>query len=434
MKNAHGKGLLATLLVALIATGCIQMPENFSGLPPGVWRATLNLASGPAVGDEAFDEKTNGLLPFNFEVVYPNRDSFYIVIINGEERIILDDIVMAWDRRLGKDTLRIDIPYYDSYIHARYEEDAIEGDWYVPNRGENYKIPFRALHSKDYRFGMIEAPDFDASGRWHVRFNPDQPNEFDAIGVFEQDRDGLLNGTFMRSTGDYRYLEGKVSEDRLFMSVFDGSHAYLFEAKLLADGSLAGIYRSGNHYKVYWTATRNDDVGLDDPYEMSEIVDAQLDSLLNLTDYLGNQIDLTAPPYAGKPLIFQVMGTWCPNCRDETEFLIEYQKNNPDKDFNIVAFSFERYEDEAKARKAIAKYIDHFNIKYPVVHVGGNSKALASRTIPNLSGILAFPTLIFIDNNNRIVKVHSGFNGPATDKYETFQRDFDRTITLLINS
>lgn len=55
----------------------------------------------------------------------------------------------------------------------------------------------------------------------------------------------------MTNTGDDRYLEGVVNGDRLHLSVFDGSHAYLYEAKIL-NGQLSGIYRSGKHYKTYW--------------------------------------------------------------------------------------------------------------------------------------------------------------------------------------
>ena len=56
----------------------------------------------------------------------------------------------------------------------------------------------------------------------------------------------------MTNTGDDRYLEGQVNGDRLYLSTFDGTHAYLYEAKILPDGQLSGIYRSGNHYKTYW--------------------------------------------------------------------------------------------------------------------------------------------------------------------------------------
>jgi hypothetical protein len=40
----------------------------------------------------------------------------------------------------------------------------------------------------------------------------------------------------------------------------------------------------------------------------------------------------------------------------------------------------------------------------------------------------AFPTMLILDENNRVVKIHTGFNGPATSQYEIFKRDFEESI------
>ena len=99
-------------------------------------------------------------MPFNFEVIYDRPDSFHLVIHNGEERIVVNDIRMGVDRRTARDTLWIDFPLYDSHIQAQYEEDAIEGWWVAGNR-KDYRIKFKALHSQPYRF--FQNPDPPAS-------------------------------------------------------------------------------------------------------------------------------------------------------------------------------------------------------------------------------------------------------------------------------
>jgi hypothetical protein len=38
---------------------------------------------------------------------------------------------------------------------------------------------------------------------------------------------------------DYRYLEGIVRGDSMFLSTFDGAHSYLFTAKIETDSRLA---------------------------------------------------------------------------------------------------------------------------------------------------------------------------------------------------
>ena len=128
------------------------------------------------------------------------------------------------------------------------------------------------------------------------------------------------------------------------------------------------------------------------------------------------------------------MGTWCPNCRDETEFLVNYRKTHPEKSFGIVALAFERHRDPDLARRAIRKYIDHFGLDYEVLYVGNNNKDEAGRMLPFLGKVVSFPTLVFLDRNNRVVATHTGFNGPATDKYEQFSREFDVLIDSLINA
>ena len=46
-----------------------------------------------------------------------------------------------------------------------------------------------------------------------------------------------------------------------------------------------------------------------------------------------------------------------------------------------------------------------------------------------LSKIISYPTTIFLDRNKRVIKIHTGFNGPATgEKYIEFKKEFDRTI------
>ena len=47
---------------------------------------------------------------------------------------------------------------------------------------------------------------------------------------------------------DFNFAEGTVSGDSLYLSTFDGAHAFLFEAKV-TDSTLAGTFYSGNHWK-----------------------------------------------------------------------------------------------------------------------------------------------------------------------------------------
>mgnify|MGYP003693500275 FL=1 len=73
------------------------------------------------------------------------------------------------------------------------------------------------------------------------------------------------------------------------------------------------------------------------------------------------------------------------------------------------------------------------NIPYEILHAGVANIDSASAALPQLSGIKSFPTLLFLDQNNVIYKIHTGFDGPATSQYTTFVEDFKMTIQQLKN-
>ncbi len=420
--------ILAVLLSGL--SSCLTFGETFEKIPPGIWRGVLILSNEK----DGFDEQSGGELPFNFEVVYDQPDSFHIILHNGKERIEVRDISMGVDRRTARDTIRIEFPIYDSYITAQYEEDAIEGFWVV-NSKENYRIPFRALHGQDYRFFQLpETPKANLTGQWDAQFEVDTENPEPKLGEFKQEGNHL-RGTFLSNTGDYRFLEGAVHGDRLFLSVFDGSHAFLFEAKVMDDGSLTGIFRSGKHYKTYWTATRNDSLtaeNFSNPLALTQMVSDKPFSL-SLLDPQGNSIDISKGQFEGRPKIIQVMGTWCPNCKDETRFLLDYLAQHPDPGFEILGVAFERYRDTLKANQAIKTYRSKLNIPYPVVFGGSSNKAEALKTLPMLNEVIAYPTMIFLDRYNQVVAIHTGFSGPATSAYDAFTKEFDQLVSQMLS-
>ncbi|MDX1665960.1 MAG: TlpA disulfide reductase family protein, partial [Saprospiraceae bacterium] len=299
-----------------------------------------------------FEEVSGGELPFNFEVIYDTDSTFHIEIINGEERIRVDDIHMGRDRSTAKDTILINFPVYDSYIRGIYEEGIIEGEWVVTNR-DNYSIPFVARHGRDHRFTQLKKePVMDLSGKWEATFEIERESPFKAIGDFEQNGNHLT-GTFLTETGDYRFLEGTVQEDKLYLSVFDGAHAFLFEAKIREDSSLIGSFRSGKHYKTLWEAVPNEAFSLRDPYTLTYLKEGYDRFGFSFPDTEGQTVSLDDPPYQDKVVIVQITASWCPNCRDETRFLVEYLQENTHPDLEVIALAFEKHRDREKAMRAV---------------------------------------------------------------------------------
>ncbi|MEM9546621.1 MAG: TlpA disulfide reductase family protein [Bacteroidota bacterium] len=422
-------------LIAILLFSCVEpLDKAFSKLPPGIWRGVLVLDNTPPIfapDDEVTIKKDySGELPFNFEVKYTDNENFYIEIHNADERITVSDIVYGRDKATAKDTIIINFPVFDTYIKAIYEDDIMEGDLYV-NYKENYQIPFKAYFGQSHRFTTLKKkPKMDISGKWEVKFEVDTDDEYPAVGEFVQEGN-RVTGTFMTETGDYRYLEGTIQDQRIFLSTFDAAHAFLFEAKLLDDNSLIGSFRSGKHYTTTWSAIKNDNAKLGDAFELttSKIADQPFD--FTFDDLNGKKVSLSDEQFNDKIKLVKISGTWCPNCKDESLFLIDYLNNNPSEDIAVIEVAFERYKNELKAKEVLKRYKEKMQLPFTVLYGGFANKALASEKFPQITNVLSYPTLIFVDKTNRIRHIHTGFAGPATSEFPAFEQKFKNLINEL---
>jgi thiol-disulfide isomerase/thioredoxin len=438
--------MLLLCLAMLVGTthSCIVIENQFEGLPPGMWRGVLQVEPNPIKPNPKgeplpeklnleFEEVLQGELPFTFEVIYDDEQNFHIEIINGEERIRVDDIIMGLDRATAKDTLILNFPVFDSYIKAIYEEKIIEGKWIVNNRGEEYSIPFIATHGEGYRFTTLRKdPMMDISGKWETTFELDSDAPYPAIGEFQQDGN-QLTGTFRTETGDYRFLEGTIQENKVYLSCFDGTHAFLFEGKILPDSTMIGSFRSGKHYRTTWAAKRNPDIELADPDTLTYLKEGydQFEFAFENSD--GEMVSLDDPEYQDKVVLVQIFGTYCPNCRDETNFLLDYLKNNPSEDLEVIALAFEKYRNKEKALAAINRFKTQMEVPYEVLLAGYADKSEAAEVLPMLNHVFSYPTLIFLDKSGNVRRIYTGFNGPATSKFEDFKTDFEAFMAQLLS-
>jgi hypothetical protein len=78
--------------------------------------------------------------------------------------------------------------------------------------------------------------------------------------------------------------------------------------------------------------------------------------------------------------------------------------------------------------------IKKWDVGYNFVIAGTDDKEAASQTLPMLNRVISFPTMIIIDKNGEVAKIHTGFNGPGTGAYyDKFVEDFNKTMDKLLN-
>eukprot|EP01041_Mallomonas_annulata_P029350 gene29350-51330_t len=206
----------------------------------------------------------------------------------------------------------------------------------------------------------------------------------------------------------------------MFLSCFDGSHAFFFEANY-KDGNLNGTFYSGKHYSTPFTATKDEKFELRNPDSLTYVVKKE-PFAFKLKDLDGKEFVFPNEQFKNKVTVIQIMGTWCPNCLDESKFLKEmYQKYHQDG-FEVISVGYETPTNFDEQVQKIKLLKSRLNLDFTFLVGGQANKALASEQFSMLNQIISFPTAIFLDKNGQIVKIHTGFNGPGTGKiYEEFK-------------
>ena len=379
-------------------------------LREGMWLAQL----------EVMDKE---VLPFNF-TVNKNESRYVMEIYNLGETVVVDEI------EIRNDSIKIQMPIFEGYISGTFNDSIIRGEFIKESLDRI--VPFYAVFGDSTRFRATANSIVNVSGIWEAKFSPDTKDEYMAKGIFTQ-VGNEVSGTFRTTTGDYRYLEGVVNGDSLKVSAFDGAHAFLFTAKA-TDTSLSGTFYSGNHFKEPFIAIRNEDFELADEASLTFLNQGYEKLQFSFPNSEGGIVSLDDSRFKGKVVVVQLMGTWCPNCLDETRFLSDYVKSIKHTDFEVIALAFEYAKTEELAFKGIERLESRVGVPYPILlaQYGSSSKINANEKLPMLNHILAYPTTIFIDKKGKVRKVHTGFNGPATgQKYIDFKEEFDQYVELL---
>ena len=409
MSNGMAKAFLLSVFL-LVLTACEKKVET--ELKLGEWWANL----------EVSDKE---ILPFNFTLSKSDSGTYVLEMRNSDEVVLVDEVTVA------NDSIVIKMPIFEGYISGKFTEENIEGNFIKESLDRI--VPFNASFGERPRFDVKEEAQIDVSGIWETQFDYDTDSPYIAKGIFYQNGN-IVTGTIRTTTGDYRYLEGVVDGTELKLSTFDGAHAFLFTAKV-SDSTLSGAFYSGNHSIENFTAKRNDAYELPDANSLTYLKEGYEKFDFSFPDDSGRMISLTDEAFKDKVVLVQIMGTWCPNCLDETKFYVDYLKRNPNPDLKMVALAFEYARTEEKAFQGIQRLKDRVGVNYPVLlaQVGTSSKTKANEKLPMLNHVLSYPTTIYIDKKGEVKNIHTGFNGPATgEKYDEFKAEFNATLKELL--
>lgn len=366
-------------------------------------------------------ERPDGIrVPFYFKIEHRDDSYFDLQLINGVERISPDKMIQKEDSTI------VQLAYFDTELRLKtLDERHISGKW-VDNSRDNMQMPFTASWSDFDSRHSFKVTD----SKWEATFRPGAPNAYPGI-IQMKISNGAAHATVRAPSGDFRFLNTYISNDSLYLFKFDGIVIYLLTAKIKGDSLANGKMYSGTSYVADWQAVRNEQASLTDAYERTKMVnDAPL--VLQLRDINGDSVVLDRNDFAGKITLLPIMGTWCPNCLDESRHIAAYMEKHTELPIQVFGLCFERPREWDKISLLLNKYSRSLALPFSLYYAGYADAPSASKVFPMLDGVKAFPTLIILDKSGQVRQVITGFDGPATGQaYEDHLKRFDALMQTL---
>ena len=335
-------------------------------------------------------------------------------ILNGTEKVETER------KAIREDSVELALSIFDARLVFPKNPGKQFAGWY---RKGDAKVPSSGLRFEAEELSAppaFNAPEYRLfKSRWPLEFLEGEKVQDKGILLLNQQGE-RLEGSILTETGDYRFLNGKLSGRKAFLQTFDGGHAWFFRMEFSEDGkSLKGEFLYSQNGKQAFRGMRNDAAELAGGFSKPELKEK-----LHFTGSGSDGKNVSEKDFEGKAMVIQVMGSWCPNCLDETRFLVEEFAARP-KGIEFVALAFERKNDAAYAAERIATVKRKLSVPYPILWGGNANKDSASKALPAAGGIKAFPTTLFVKKNGEVLKVHSGFSGPATgEAYDAWRKEF----------
>lgn len=415
MGNKAIRAATITCAALFCAIACERQQEVVGSpqLGAGYWQAGITLPGGTIETGIEFSKA---------------GERYQATLINGQERVRIDEV------RFDGAELLLRFPAFGNEIRASLSGDKLDGELVLVKRhGDTQSMPFSAVPGNKRDEKDSEHPKHDLSGRWRATFHEPDGTDSPSIGEFAQ-RGSRLFGTFLNPNGDYRYLAGHVRGNRFKLSTFDGAHAFIFSGELDAAGEIRNAdFWSGTSWHQSWSAVRDAKVTLPDSFERTFLNPGYDTFTFEFPNPDGANVSLNDEKFDGKVVIVTIAGTWCPNCSDEARMMAPLHKEYRAQGLEVVALMFEHFDDQPVAAEQVKRFREKFAIEYDTLIAGISDKVEASKALPALSGVLAFPTTIFMDRGGRVRKIHTGFSGPGTgEHYTRLQQDYRRLIASLL--
>jgi thiol-disulfide isomerase/thioredoxin len=391
---------LVVFIVAMIGRPPAAAAQSLNGL----WDATVLVNNGALE------------IPFRFELSGSGsnvKGSFF----NGDEK------TTSTSGSLNNGGLALSFDDLGTKLEATVKDGRLEGEYSRGTRGAPY--PFTAKRFVPVATDATNIPSI--AGLWNVQVGKSSKGEA-AWQLIVRQSGPEVSAVILRIDGDTGTLTGTFRNGAFGLSHFSGARPLRLELTPGADGTLAVVQNTDKPL----TALRAEQAtakGLpqpSDPTRFTSVKDPSEPFRFSFPDLDGKIVSNTDPRFQGKVMIVAIGGSWCPNCHDETPFLVELYKKYKKQGLEIIELSF---EEEAQIKNPVR--VKAFNKRYGVdytVLIPGEPKELNDK-VPQGVNLNSFPTTFFLGRDGKVRSAHAGFAGKASGKFHVEMKE---EITALV--
>jgi len=351
--------------------------------------------------------------------------------------------------------------HYLTTITALLKNGELVGDTTLVGPGYSIEYGFHAVRHVDApsRASAASAPNI--AGSWEIPLDSPSAKGEKAFRLIIQQHGAEVGASILRVDGDTGAYTGSFKDGKWVLSHFDGHRPGVIEISTAKDGSLEVVAHNEAYAKAFKTSSGSTKKG-DDSYGESPLGPAVIHYVayrsevarakglpapddyfahttardphekftFNFPDADGKLVSNEDPRFKGKVVLAIVTGTWCPNCHDEAQYLVELDKKYRDKGLAIVALDFEEPEQQGSLERERA-FVTQYGVKYTYLIAGAPSQMWEK--VPQLVNLNTWPATVFVGRDGTVRGVHSGFASPASGEFNAqLKQEFTSKIEQLL--
>jgi thiol-disulfide isomerase/thioredoxin len=349
--------------------------------------------------------------------------------------------------------LVLNIEHYLTKISATLKDGQLVGDVKAQNREIAAEYGFLATRHVE---GPAPANAPSIAGSWEIPLEAPSSKGEKAFRFIVQQNGAEVAASILRVDGDTGAYSGTYKDGKWVLSHFDGSRPGVIVVTPTKEGTLEiqqrvdrpqpavvktetkayGESGPDGRYASKLVAYRTEVArakGFPEPANYLAHTTARDPNerfAFNFPDVHGNLVSNEDPRFKGKVVLAIVTGTWCPNCHDEAQYLVELDKKYRDQGLAIVALDFEEVEQQDSLTRVHA-FVKQYGVKYPYLIAGAPAEMWEK--VPQLVNLNTWPATVFVGRDGTVKAVHSGFASPASGQFhEQLKREFTQRIEQLL--